>query len=237
MSEATLTPARIAVTEDDDELRELIVSELIERGFEASGFASAEALYRHLAVQACDIVLLDIGLPGEDGYAVARHLRQIASVGIVMLTARGRSDDMARGLSTGADMYLVKPVDMDVLAAGIDSLRRRMSTTNRAAATSEPIPVWSLTAGGWKLRAPDGLELLLAEGERAFLQPLLAQAGQTVDRDTLIQGLTDDPDGFDPHRLEVLLHRLRTRVKKQTGRELPLRAVRGSGYQWLGEAG
>lgn len=237
MPEASLTSARIAVTEDDDELRELIVSELIDRGFQAVGFANAEALYRHLAVHRCDIVILDVVLPGEDGYAVARHLRQIASVGILMLTARGGADDMARGLSTGADLYLVKPVEMDVLVAGIDSLLRRMSTTTRAAAGPSPISIWSLTAGGWKLRAPDGIELVLAEGERAFLQPLIARPGQTIDRDTLIQGLTDDPAGFDPHRLEVLLHRLRARVKKQTGRELPLRAVRGSGYLWLGEAG
>lgn len=228
--------ARIAVTEDDDELRQLIVSELADRGFDVTGFASAETLYRHLAVQRCDIVVLDIGLPGEDGYAVARHLRQIASVGILMLTARAGADDMARGLSTGADLYLIKPLDMDVLAAGVESLLRRMSITARTE-TDAPRSDWSLIAGGWKLRAPDGEELVLAEGERAFLRPLLAQPGQTIQRDTLIQALTDDPAAFDPHRLEVLLHRLRTRVKKQTGRELPMRAVRGTGYLWLGEAG
>lgn len=237
MLDAPLMSARIAVTEDDDELRELIVTELADRGFETVGFANAEALYRHLAVHRCDIVILDVVLPGEDGYAVARHLRQIASVGILMLTARGGADDMARGLSTGADLYLVKPLDMDVLAAGIDSLWRRMSMTRRAVEPSGPVPAWSLTSGGWKLRTPDGVELVLAEGERAFLQPLLAQPGQTIQRDTLIQALTDDPAAFDPHRLEVLLHRLRTRVKKQTGRELPMRAVRGNGYLWLGENG
>lgn len=236
MSEATLTPARIAVTEDDDELRELIVSELIERGFEASGFASAEALYRHLAVQACDIVLLDIGLPGEDGYAVARHLRQIASVGIVMLTARGRSDDMARGLSTGADLYLVKPVDMDVLAAGIASLRRRLSSPGQ----TEPVeaaPRWSLVAGGWKLRTPDGVELGLSEAERVFLRMLFEQPGEPVERERLIAGLTESPADFDPHRLEVLLHRLRQRIRGASGHALPLRAVRGIGYLWLHEGG
>ncbi|MCL6711025.1 response regulator transcription factor [Pseudomonas sp. R2.Fl] len=236
MPEAPLTSARIAVTEDDDELRELLVSELAERGFQAVGFASAEALYRHLAVQSCDIVLLDIGLPGEDGYAVARHLHQIASVGIVMLTARGKSDDMARGLSTGADLYLVKPVDMDVLAAGIASLRRRLSGSERITA-AEPAPRWALVAGGWKLRTPDGVELSLGEAERVFLRMLFEQPGEPVDRERLIAGMTESPADFDPHRLEVLLHRLRQRVRAASGHALPLRAVRGIGYLWLHEGG
>ncbi len=237
MYDATLTTARIAVTEDDDELRELIVSELNDRGFQTVGFASASELYRHLAVQRCDIVLLDIGLPGEDGYAIARHLRQIASVGIVMLTARGGSDDMARGLSTGADLYLVKPVDMDVLAAGITSLRRRLASPGQAAGSEPPPPRWSLVAGGWKLRAPNGIELGLGEAERAFLRMLLEHPGEPVERERLIAGMTDSPEDFDPHRLEVLLHRLRQRVRTASGHALPLRAVRGTGYLWLHEGG
>lgn len=237
MYDATLTTARIAVTEDDDELRELIVSELNDRGFQTVGFASASELYRHLAVQRCDIVLLDIGLPGEDGYAIARHLRQIASVGIVMLTARGGSDDMARGLSTGADLYLVKPVDMDVLAAGITSLRRRLASPGPVPGPEPPPPRWSLVAGGWKLRAPNGIELGLGEAERAFLRMLLEHPGEPVERERLIAGMTDSPEDFDPHRLEVLLHRLRQRVRTASGHALPLRAVRGTGYLWLHEGG
>ncbi len=236
MRETNLTAARIAVTEDDDELRELIVCELNDRGFETVGFASAEDLYRHLAVQRCDIVVLDIGLPGEDGYAVARHLRQIASVGIVMLTARGGSDDMARGLSTGADLYLVKPLDMDVLAAGIASLRRRLASPGPSAEEPPP-PRWSLVAGGWKLRTPDGIELGLGEAERVFLRMLLEHPGEPVERERLIASMTDSPEDFDPHRLEVLLHRLRQRVRTASGHALPLRAVRGAGYLWLHEGG
>lgn len=244
MEDKSLAPARIAIAEDDDELRALMVSELAERGFEVAGFASAELLYRHLAVHRCDVVVLDVVLPGEDGYAVAAHLRHLASVGILMLTARGGADAMARGLTSGADLYLVKPVDFDVLAAGIDSLRRRLragDTSPEAPADAvpgaRPAGPWSLIAGGWTLRAPRGQELSLSEAERAFLQPLLAQPGRTVARETLIAGMTDDPHDFDPHRLEVLLHRLRLRVRNLTGLALPLRAVRGSGYLWVDEAG
>ncbi|WP_454832361.1 response regulator transcription factor [Pseudoxanthomonas wuyuanensis] len=226
---------RVVIVEDDDELRELMVSDLAERGLAVQGLVSAEALYRHLAVQACDIVVLDVGLPGENGYSVARHLRQISSVGIVMLTGRGSSGDMVRGLDTGADLYLVKPVDLDVLAAHVSSLVRRLAANAALAATpaasaETSAPQWSLGSGGWNLCPPHGNAIALSEAERAFLQPLFAAPGMPVDRETLIRAISDEPWDFDPHRLEVLLHRLRGRVKSATGLVLPVRAVRGTGY-------
>ncbi|SOD54062.1 DNA-binding response regulator, OmpR family, contains REC and winged-helix (wHTH) domain [Pseudoxanthomonas wuyuanensis] len=230
---------RVAIVEDDDELRELMVSDLAERGLAVQGLASAEALYRHLSVQDCDIVVLDVGLPGENGYSVARHLRQISSVGIVMLTGRGSRGDMVHGLDNGADLYLVKPVDLDVLAAHVSSLVRRLAANAAmaaipAAAAKISAPQWSLGAGGWSLCPPHGSAVALSEAERAFLQPLFAAPGTPVSRETLIRTLSDDPWHFDPHRLEVLLHRLRTRVKAATGLVLPVRAVRGTGYLFTG---
>ncbi|WP_368565367.1 response regulator transcription factor [Pseudoxanthomonas sp. UTMC 1351] len=220
---------QIAVVEDDDEFRELMVSDLSSRGFAVVGMDSAEALYRYLSIRRCHIVVLDVGLPGEDGYSVARHLRQMSSVGIIMLTARGDAGDMARGFDTGADLYLIKPVDLDVLASAVTSLQRRLAST-KAPAPSKKNGSWSLVASGWTLSPPHGEEIALAEAERAFLQPLFANPGQPVARETLINELTDKPWEFDPHRLEVLVHRLRTRVKTATGLTLPIRAVRGVGY-------
>lgn len=220
---------QIAVVEDDDEFRELMVSDLSSRGFAVVGMDSAEALYRYLSIRRCHIVVLDVGLPGEDGYSVARHLRQMSSVGIIMLTARGDAGDMARGFDTGADLYLIKPVDLDVLASAVTSLQRRLASAN-GSAPSKKNGSWSLVASGWSLSPPQGEEIALAEAERAFLQPLFANPGQPVARETLIGELTDKPWEFDPHRLEVLVHRLRMRVKAATGLTLPIRAVRGVGY-------
>ena len=89
---------------------------------------------------------------------------------------------------------------------------------------------WQLQADGWRLCAPDGTGLDLGRAERAFLQPLFASPGQPVGREALIANLTDSPWDFDPHRLEVLAHRLRNRVRAATGFALPLRAPRGLGY-------
>lgn len=227
-----LAGLRVAVVEDDAQMRALLVAELDDRGADVVGLDGAAALYRHLAGARCDIVILDVMMPGENGYTIAAHLRRSSAVGIVMLTGRGASRDMAHGLGQGADLYLVKPLDADVLTAGLLSLRRRLTAMVDAtpADTADASEGWGLLAGGWRLRAPNGTTLELSATERAFLQPLFAMPESPVDRETLIAGLTDAPWDFDPHRLEVLAHRLRTRVRSASGQVLPLRAVRGAGY-------
>jgi len=224
--------ARVVLVEDDEELRSLLLADLVARGFQVVGLPSAERLYRHLAVQSCDVVVLDIGLPGEDGYSVTAHLRQLSTVGIILLTARGGPAEMRRGLKHGADLFLTKPVDYDALASSISNLHARLmrpAVADSAIEAKTPM-TWSLTADGWTLRGPQGLQLQLLEAERAFLQPLFARAGQAVPREELIAALTNEPWDYDPHRLEVLLHRLRSRVRARFDCALPVRAIRGAGY-------
>lgn len=226
-----LAGLQVWVVEDDPELRALLLDDLAWRGATVRGLGSAEALYRALLSDRCDIVVLDVGLPGEDGYAVASHLRASASIGIVMLTGRGGARDMALGLNQGADLYLVKPPDMDVLAAGLHSLRRRLPSASPApAAATAALPRWRLADDDWTLHAPTATTLALTVMERGVLQRLFDAPGAAVTREQLIANLTDAPWDFDPHRLDVLVHRLRTRVRGATGVELPIRALRGQGY-------
>jgi DNA-binding response OmpR family regulator len=181
------------------------------------------------------VVVLDVGLPGEDGYSVAAHLRKAGDMGIVMLTGRGSPADMARGLTLGVDLYLVKPLDLEVLAAGLLSLRRRLQAPAVAKSSVASRPSagisWQLADDDWDLQAPNGRRLTLTESERAFLREIFSGSGSTIGREQLIAVLTDQPWNFDPHRLEVLVHRLRTRTRTATDATLPIRAVRGAGYR------
>ena len=93
----------VVVVEDDPEQRELVVNEIAANGFNVKGCADATALWRHLTVSRCDLIVLDVGLPGEDGLSVAEHLRTASQVGIVMLTGYATSSDQVRGLRHGAD--------------------------------------------------------------------------------------------------------------------------------------
>ncbi len=221
---------RIAIVEDDEELREkIMVPALRAAGFDAVGLASALELYRTWAGSPFDLVLLDVGLPDDDGVEIARYLRGLSpSLGIVMYTGHGRTADRVRGLRAGVDAYLVKPADMDEVIETLRNVReRRGNPTNPSTSFSSG---WVLDRQGWSLLAPSGIAVTLNQAERQIMRALSASPGEPVPREALIANLTCDTGGFDPHRLEMLVYRLRRKCQETAGETLPLQAVRGVGY-------
>lgn len=219
----------IVLVEDDADLREEIAEVLAERGFDVRSFPGSRELYRALMLRPCDIAILDIGLPGEDGLSIMEHLRLSTHAGIIMLTARGQTEDRVRALRGGADIYLVKPVDLEELVANIISLARRLSAAPATAGKNEP-PAWRLSAGGWVLLAPGGGMVPLSASERTLLQALMHQAGETVTRETLVDAFGRQADDVFSNRLDMLISRLRRKVLSTTSEALPLYAVRGVGF-------
>jgi len=174
-----------------------------------------------------DIVVLDIGLPDTDGFDVARRLRAKASgIGIVMLTARSEPHYQVRGLSEGADVYLAKPVDIDVLAATLYSLARRLQLTTAVSVDHS----WRLGADGWCLLSPAGHPVALSQLESRLLALLIESPNRIVSREALIQAVTPNVHTYDPHRLDTLVHRIRKKVMRVLGTPFPLNAVPGQGY-------
>lgn len=220
---------RVALLEDDLLLRDrVLLPGLRDFGFEVSGLETAAELHAHLKTRPTDIVVLDVGLPDQSGFMVARQLRsQSPSLGIVMLTGRGETPDRVRGLSEGADAYLSKPVEIELLAATLHSLARRVQGKNDPAAASQG---WRLDGGGWCLVAPAGGNVALTKSERRLFQRLLASSGEIVTREALIATLTENVYDFDTHRLDSMIHRLRRKVAEACGERLPLIAVHGEGY-------
>jgi len=224
---------RVYLVEDDFDLREELVVSLAAMGFEVMGYGDAAEFYRALVARRCDIAVIDVGLPGEDGFAVVSHLRQAGGIGVVMLTARRALDDRLRGLQEGADAYLVKPVDVRELAATLRAVARRLDAG--AGQAAKPAPGWQLAEGGWVLRDPEQRVLSLTTAERSFLNCLLDKRGRPVTRDELIVALGGNTLDFDPHRLDSLASRLR-RKAGEVGINLPLRAVRNTGYVFSASA-
>lgn len=220
---------RLLLIEDDALLRDrVLIPRLLQFGFEAMAIGGIQELDQAMARQMPDIVVLDIGLPGSDGFEVARTLRaQFADIGIVMLTGRSETVDRVRGLSEGADAYLSKPVEIDVLVATLHSVARRLRA---AGPVVLPRGHWRLDSDDWLLLSPDGDRVILTKTERRLLEELMRQPGHVVSREALIGVLTDDVLAFDPHRLDSLIHRLRRKVLAGTGESLPLNAVHGQGY-------
>lgn len=224
----------VCVVEDDEDLREELVAGLADFGFDVRGFHDSTGLYRGLLAGPCDIVVLDVGLPREDGFAVAASLREIRDMGIVFFTGRGSTEDRVRGLMQGGDAYLVKPVDLRELVATLVSVRRRMAAVAVSAVGDDAPPDagagWTLTPDGWSLLTPSSVHVPLTSLERSLLQYLFEHAGEVASRESLVQALGHRLDYYDNHRLDVLVSRLRRKVKREAGSVLPLRAVRGHGF-------
>jgi DNA-binding response OmpR family regulator len=230
----SLRGIRVVACEDHAVMRTFIVSGLSQFGIVVAGVSDGVELSAYLDTHPVDIIILDIGLPGEDGYSIAARLRQERpNLGIIMLTARDQTDDRVQGLDSGADLYFAKPVDLRELASAVGSLHRRLRPGHPHVTHGR----WQLDALRSALITPARIAIPLTDNELRFLTPLLEQPGAVIDRDVLSLALDQIPDVHAMRRMETMLSRLRTKVQKASpGEPLPVRARHGRGYAFLSEA-
>ena len=247
----------VFLVEDEDSLRQDLSFLLQHRGYQVTACASAAEFYRHFAVKPASVVVLDIGLEGEDGLSICKHLRSHNPLlGIIFLTARGLRDDRVHGLMTGADAYMVKPVELDELCLTIDRLedRLRLAQVNSLSAVSaawaaadvapaRPAPavaeaseaapspmVWSFELGTGLITAPNGKSRRLTGNERTVVYALSQRDGQAVSVEELAVQLLIANPAEAKHRVEVIVSRLRRSVEQAVEIPLPLYLLRGTGY-------
>lgn len=221
-------PIRVIVVEDSVELLLLLVNGLSDFGHQVRGVADGRALDAALSEEPADIVVLDIGLPGEDGMAIAKRLRQSHKCGIVMVTSYGRVDDRVRSFGAGADLYFVKPIDLRELDAALRSLARRILTQQNSG--------WRFNAKTSKLFTPQDVEIPLTAQELIFMRKLIESPGENVSRKDIFLALGQPNDHYADRRLETLVSRLRSKVKTaDPGFELPVRSRHNLGYAFLAE--
>lgn len=225
---------RLAIIEDHADLREELQFFLQAQGYACWGCDSAESFWKQLHFQPVDIVLVDLGLPGEDGFSVVEHLNRLAGFGRVIISARGDQEDRLRGLSLGADLYLVKPINFSDLCRQIDQLWRRLQIQPLAPAPARH--AWQVDAVQSCLITPTGQQIRLSGQELALVEILLCQPGEIHSRESLhgqLFGLQQEPDD---HRIDVILHRLRKKARDQRIK-LPLRTLFGKGIAFVAESG
>ena len=222
----------VYLVDDDEDFLEEMLSGLIRHGLNVQGFTSAASLYRAYAARPSDIVILDIGLDGEDGLSIAAHLRASHLVGIIMATGRGSIDDRVDGLRTGADAYLVKPIDVRELSATVIALNGRLNKLTIPLPPPQN-PRWALADGGWVLTDGLGRRLLLTTAEQLVLGRLFSERDKVVERHALVEALGEDIYDFNYAHLDTIVSRLRRRASK-ADMALPLYAVRGKGFTFAG---
>jgi DNA-binding response OmpR family regulator len=229
----SLTPFTVAIVEDERILREELAFQLMQLNFTVRAFDTVEAFYRYLAVDRRIILILDIGLHGEDGLSACQYLREHdVPIGIVMVTARSLQPERVEGLAAGADAYLVKPVDVQELAIIIKNLAARLFGLRREDLPGQiPCP-WQIHHQLGGLQGPKGPTIRLSRDEERILSLLFEQPNTVCPFVTLATAIGMLPEDFDKHRLEVIISRLRQRVLRDTGEPLPIRTIRGLGYQF-----
>lgn len=228
----TSVQPHLALIEDNEDLREELVFFLQASGYSCWGCATAEAFWKNLHTRQVDIVLIDLGLPGEDGFEVVDYLNRLPEVGRIIITARGTPQDRLRCLQLGADLYLVKPINFAELRQQLDALWERMAASRIEQETSMQAGEWRLDALQSCLTAPSGQVLKVSRKECDLLATLLRDAGQIHTRESLHDALFGTQDEADLHRIDVILSRLRKKARNQQ-MLLPLRSVFGKGIVFV----
>ena len=248
MSQPLFKP-RVAIVEDDADQLHSIEEFLNDAGYQVWGVGSAEAFYRRFTSEPAQVVILDIGLPGEDGLAVATLLRDKPDVATIILSARDSLKSRLEGLRAGADRYLVKPVNLLELVANIHAAAHRLalarkqpSETPVAEAASGPTTAmdatapWRLSVTHWTLSCPAQQSIALTTHEYLFLQHLLHAQGQPVAKRELAEQLFGPrvPNGSE--RLNLLVTRLRKKASEGLSEPLPLKTLHQIGYAFTAAA-
>ncbi len=202
--------------------------------------ASSEAgLRQQIGEHAPEVILLDVNLGAEDGFAIARRLRADWHGGLLMVTGRGDMIDRVVGLEIGADDYVTKPFELRELLARIRSVGRR-SVANAAAAAPATIALTDVDAIAFddfvldrqrrELRASGGTQIVLTTGEYQLLLVLLEQAGHILSRDQLLQKTHHRDAGPFDRTIDVQIGRLRRKLGDNGKEPRLIKSVRGAGY-------
>jgi DNA-binding response OmpR family regulator len=237
MESATLAPgalptASVLVIEDVPEVQRVVGRALEDAGYRVFAAGDGDSGLRVLLDNRPDLVILDIGLPGRDGFEVIKDLRARGiTTPVLMLTGRGGIADRVEGLDAGADDYIAKPFDYDELLARVRALLRRAQLR----AAQHVIRVGDLTIDPLTRKVErGGREIVLTQREYALLEFLARNAGRALTREQISQHVWKQP--FDPttNIVDVYINYLRRKVDGDGATRL-VRTVRGVGYMLLAE--
>jgi two-component system response regulator CpxR len=222
----------ILVVDDDAELAGLVSRFLAKEGFRPTAVHDGESGLAEALSARFDLLVLDVMLPGLDGFSVLRKLREKSQMPVIMLTARGQDIDRITGLELGADDYLPKPFNPHELVARIKAIFRRLEPRTVSPSSRIEVNGVSLDPAARAVLV-DGKRVELTTIEFDILELLMRSAGRVLSRDAIIESLYDrKATGFDQ---SINVHISHIRRKIEQGRTL-IKTVRGVGYQFCQSA-
>jgi two-component system, OmpR family, response regulator len=231
----------ILVVDDDESIRSLIHEYMTENGYRVTTASNGTEMQGALGHEDVDLIVLDVKMPGEDGFSLARAVRKNSDVPIVMLTGQTHEVDRVLGLELGADDYLTKPFSPRELLARIKAVLRRYD----AGSKEDEVPAapsrretelrvykfsgWELSTGTRRLTSPQGNRVELTNGEFALLITFLKAPKRVLSRDQLLESSRLHDDIYD-RSIDVQILRLRRKIEGDPNQPKLIRTERGAGY-------
>jgi two-component system phosphate regulon response regulator OmpR len=238
---------RLIVVDDEPDIRGMIAEYLGKHGFAVRTAADGGELDAHLSGEPADLLILDVNMPGEDGFTIARRIRATSTLPILMLTAADDIVDRVVGLEIGADDYLTKPFDLRELRARIRALLRRaipaaaVPAPPTSSVATKPDETKSKISFGHllldldahRLIASDGTEMTLTATEFGLLEAFARHPNRVLSREQLLD-LAHDPDSdvFD-RSIDIRIARIRRKVEQDPSNPQTIKTVRGLGYMFV----
>ena len=229
---------KILVVEDEDAIREVVALNLRLAGYEVTEAASAEQALAVFSPSAgFDVAVLDIMLPGMNGFSLCETIRRdSASIGIIMLSAKTLETDKIKGLSIGADDYMTKPFSVSELLARVEALARRMG--RQGASSAAPEPDGRMVSGVFVLDQKsrvlykNGTPIDLTQVEFQIMELFFANPGVALVREKILEGVWGENYFGDVKIVDVNIRRLRMKIEDEPSAPKHILTVWGYGYRW-----
>ena len=243
MNTGTEHRPRIAIVDDDPDMRNTLVELLNENGFETEALASSQDFYDLDADLTIDLALIDLKLKGESGLTLVINIRKNSDLPIVMLTGVGDVVDKIVGLEIGSDDYLMKPFNPRELIARLRAVLRRYGVTQTVhSEKNEPDKNHSLNFGSnvldqtqRELFNAEGVEIPLTNAEYRLLEYFLRHQNRIIPRTELLSELGNDLSQYVDRTIDVLILRLRRKIESAPSKPVHLQTRRGQGYIFVTE--
>jgi two-component system OmpR family response regulator len=230
-------PTHIAVLDDEVDITRLLAGYLQAQGFRVTQLHSGAALMDTMREDLPALVLLDLGLPGEDGFSIARQLREHWHCGLVIVSGRGDAVDKVVGLEVGADDYVTKPFDLRELLARVKAVLRRLTPPTPPAGVTAPAGRQRLRFAGWlldtaarRLSDAQGQDVVLTSGEFDLLRTFVQHPGRVLSRDFLLEATRGREAAPFDRTIDVQVGRLRKKLEPDAVEPQIIKSVRGAGY-------
>ncbi|MEM6340871.1 MAG: response regulator [Pseudomonadota bacterium] len=223
--------AHLLIVDDDERIRQLLQKFLVRNGFLVTAARDAEHARRILGGLDFDMLILDVMMPGEDGLSLCRSLRETMRTPIMLLTAKGETDNRIEGLEAGADDYLAKPFEPKELLLRINAVLRRVPDTDADEAAPKVMNLGSIRYDLERGEMWQGQDLVrLTATEMQLMKIFSAQPGEAISRAKLVEDLGRDRGQAQERAVDVQITRLRRKIEENPKQPRYLQTVRGAGY-------